>query len=112
MTIVWFILGLVGGFVINSITMKISFKQRTIENKIKVYDSIIAHWVRMRNLIYACLVYGPTRINPRDNTDFDRIYGESQTFIGEAILVCEDKKLTEDINSVLLPFSQARFKLE
>jgi hypothetical protein len=94
------IIGLAVGYFFHSITMKIGFKQRTIENKIKVYDSIISHWVRMRNLVFGCLLYSPSRIDPRENTDFDRIYGESQTLMGEAILVCEDRELTDDIIAI------------
>ena len=45
-------LGGIGGYLVHVISMKVSFKQRTIDNKIRVYDAIIAHWVKMRNFIY------------------------------------------------------------
>ncbi len=89
------IIGAIGGYLIHAISIKISFKQRTIDNKIKVFDAIIAHWVRMRNFIFHDL-----RQKPNALLEFDKIYGESQTFIGEAILVSEDVKLAEDINSL------------
>jgi len=89
------LIGAIGGYMVHVINMKVSFKQRTIDNKIKVYDAIITHWVRMRNFIFHELL-------PRPNAhpEFDKLYGESQAFIGEAILVSEDYKLTEDINAL------------
>lgn len=87
-----FIIGAIGGYLIHAISMKVSFKQRTIDNKIKVYDTIIAHWVRMRNFIFHDLQKQDAYLA------FDKIYGDSQTFIGESILVSEDIKLAEDIN--------------
>jgi hypothetical protein len=90
-----FVFGAIGGFIIHSITMKVSFKQRTIDNKIKVFDSVIAHWVRMRNFIYST-----PNTSPHTFSDFDKMYGESQAFIGEAILICENVKLTDDINKL------------
>jgi hypothetical protein len=36
------LVSLISGYFINVIVMKISFKQRTIDNKIKVYDAIIS----------------------------------------------------------------------
>ena len=87
------VIGGIGGFYLHHFGMKVSFKQRTIENKIKVYDALITHWVKMRNFIYAKL---PS--DPFADPAFDAMYGESQAFIGEAVLVSEDTKLTEDIN--------------
>lgn len=88
-----FVSGAIGGFLFHSVTMKVSFKQRTIDNKIKVYDSLISHWVRMRNFIYAS-----PNTNPQALPEFDQMYGQSQTFIGESILVCDDPQLIQDIN--------------
>ncbi|MCX2833076.1 hypothetical protein [Microbulbifer thermotolerans] len=101
MELITFILGAIGGFVVHSLSMKVSFKQRTIDNKVKVYDAIIGHWVRMRNIIYSVHpdITGEP-VPPGTERDFDRIYGESQQLIGEAILICEDKSLTEDINTL------------
>ena len=90
-----FIVGVIGGYLVHAVSMKVSFKQRTIDNKIKVYDTIIAHWVRMRNFVYHDLGQKQDA-----NLAFDKIYGDSQTFIGEAILVSEDVGLAEDINSL------------
>lgn len=87
-----FIFGIISGYLFNSITMCISFKQRTIDNKIKVYDALIANWVEMRNHIY-------------QNTDndkwlkLDKLYGQSQTLIGESFLLSDDQHLLEDINN-------------
>jgi hypothetical protein len=67
--------------------MKISFKQRTIDNKIKVYDSIITSWVKMRNEIFS-------QNNIQDKQfRINKIYGESQAFIGEIFLVTENNDL-------------------
>lgn len=99
--LILFIVGGVGGFLLHSIAMKISFKQRAIENKIKVFDSLIATWVQMRNFIYAHHTRQPTPRVPHDVAQqFDQMYGQSQQLIGEAILVCEDDALSGDINSL------------
>lgn len=89
------VFGGLAGFLVHALTMKVSFKQRTIDNKIKVYDSIIAHWVKTRNFIYSQLPNDPCA-----NPQFDIMYGESQAFIGEAILVSEDMELTESIDTL------------
>jgi len=94
-------IGLIAGFFAHSISMKVNFKQRTIDNKIKVYDLIITHWVKMRNFIFAKLVNQNNTQIPQDIwQNFDQMYGESQKLIGEAILVCENNNLTEEINSL------------
>jgi hypothetical protein len=89
------ILGLISGFFLHTITMKVSFKQRTIDNKIKVYCSLITHWVTMRNFIYSF-----SSVSPEAKNKFDKIYGSSQALIGQAILVCEDINLIDDINAL------------
>lgn len=89
------LVGAVGGFIVRSLAMKVEFKQRTIENKIKVFDALIGHWVFMRNIIYdtpGCDVH--------KNPKFDQVYGESQRYIGQAILVCENVNLLEEINAL------------
>lgn len=99
--VILIILGAAGGFLVHSITMKVSFKQRTIDNKIKVYDALIAHWVQMRNFVYSHHGGEPNPdIPPQVMHEFDQMYGSSQTFIGEAILVCENDELTTDINEL------------
>jgi hypothetical protein len=75
--------------------MKINFKQRTIDNKIKVYSSIIGQWVQMRNFIFSKL---RNNFNPYEDPAFDSLYGQSQAFIGDALLVSEDAELAEKIN--------------
>jgi hypothetical protein len=115
--------GAVGGFFVHSVTMKVSFKQRTIDNKIKVYDALISQWVKMRNFIYTHHPGQPANEYPfKIIQEFDQIYGESQRYIGEAILVCEDVALTADINDLNekmyrsgwldLPLEQANAKME
>src|SRR4051812_7943285 len=84
------IIGFVLGFIIHILTMKISFKQRTIDLKIKVYDSIISSWIKMRNEIF--------NLNNTNNIQFHQFYGESQTYIGEIFLVTEDTELASAIN--------------
>lgn len=93
MGILTLIIGGILGYFFNLLSVKISFKHRTIDNKIKVYDSLIANWVEIRNLIY------------RDQIDcgwlqqFDNLYGKSQLFIGESFLLSDDHHLLEDINN-------------
>lgn len=95
LTILTLVLGAVGGFLAHSIAMRVSFKQRSIDHKIKVYDKLIGHWVRMRNFVFS-------GIQASDETHriFDQMYGESQQYIGQAILVCDDDELTTDINEL------------
>ena len=52
MAFITLLIGFALGFFLHLIIMKISFKQRTIDNKIKIYDSIITSWVKMRNEIF------------------------------------------------------------
>ncbi len=99
-TVTTLLLGGVGGFCLHALGMKINFKQRTIENKIKVYDSLITQWVKTRNFIYSQHLNPERSNNPWDDNAFNVMYGESQAFIGEAVLVSEDSKLTEDINGL------------
>jgi len=87
-------LGGIGGYLVHAISMKVSFKQRTIDNKIRVYDAMITHWVKMRNFVYHRL-----RVDQNSFGEFDKLYGDSQAFIGEAALISEDSKLVDDINS-------------
>ena len=89
------LIGAIVGYMVHAVSMKVSFKQRTIDNKIKVYDAIIGHWARMRNFVFHDLLQ-----KPNIYLEFDKLYGESQTFIGEAILVSEDFKLAEDLNGL------------
>ncbi len=91
------LIGGVLGFFLHILTMKINFKQRTIDNKIKVYASIIGQWVQMRNFIFSKL---RINLNPYDDPAFDSMYGQSQAFIGDALLVSEDAELAEKINDL------------
>jgi hypothetical protein len=94
-------LGGIGGFALHALSMKVSFKQRTIDNKIKVYDALIGVWVRMRNYIYTHHPGQPAdAVPPNIAYEFDQMYGSSQQLIGEAILVCEDDALTSRINAL------------
>ena len=93
--LVTLIFAAVGGYLVHAISMKVSFKQRTIDNKIKVFDSIITNWVRMRNFIYHRLL-----VDENSLLEFDKLYGDSQAFIGESVLVSDDEKLIEDINGL------------
>lgn len=95
------IVGGIGGFLLHTVTMKVSFKQRAIENKIKVFDSLIGTWVQMRNFIYTNHPGVSMQPVTREIVlQFDQMYGQSQQLIGEAILVCEDDVLAGDINSL------------
>ena len=99
--IVGAIAGAFGGFFAHSFAMKVNCKQRTIDNKIKVYDSLIITWANMRNFIYANLVgRNEENLTAEIVLQFDALYGESQKLIGEATLICEDDALTTDINEL------------
>ena len=92
------VIGALGGFGLHSIVKMISFKQRTIDNKIKVFDSLIGSWIKMRNFIISN--YKEQPISQEVRCKFDEIYGNSQQLIGESILVCENESLTTDINDL------------
>jgi uncharacterized membrane-anchored protein YhcB (DUF1043 family) len=98
--LVTFVVGVVVGILGYSITMKVSFKQRTIDYKIRVYDALIGKWVQMRNHIYAHHPRNSSNVPQQVIYQFDQIYGESQQLIGEVILVCEDAVLSNDINEL------------
>lgn len=86
------LLGFILGVFIHILTMKINFKQRTIDNKIKIYDSLIISWVKMRNHIYDAE-------NPQHKwNQLDQIYGTTQTYIGEIFLVTENDNLAKTID--------------
>lgn len=94
-----FVLGAIGGFAAHIFAMKVGFKQRTIDNKIKVYDSLIGTWVKMRNFIFVHHTGKPVEAVPRQVAfEFDQMYGQSQQIIGEAILMCDDEILTTELN--------------
>ncbi|GGI53283.1 hypothetical protein [Oxalicibacterium solurbis] len=95
------LLGIAGGFTVHAVTMKVSFKQRTIDNKIKIFDSIIGTWVKMRNFVFAHHPGHPVDSVPLQiSINFDQMYGQSQQLIGETILICEDDNLTSLINTL------------
>lgn len=91
MAFITLITGFVVGYIFNVMAMKISFKQRTIDNKIKVYDSLIRKWIEMRNHIYH--FENKNQGSANKWLAFDKIYGCSQTYIGEAFLVSDNQKL-------------------
>ena len=96
-----FIIGILAGFLAHALPMKISFKQQTIKNKIKVYDTLIAEWVKMRNFIFCSCAKSSDRVMPPELLlEFDQMYGVTQQYIGEAFLICEDEDLTADINNL------------
>lgn len=97
MSLITLIVGLIIGYLSNVVAMKISFKQRTIDNKIKVYDLLICKWVEMRNHIYH--FENKDQENANKWLEFDKIYAYTQTYIGEAFLVTDNQQLVEDINS-------------
>jgi len=92
------IIGALSGFGLYIIAMMISFKRRTIDIKIKVFNSLIGSWAKMRNFIIANHKEEPIAQEARNQ--FDEIYGNSQQLIGESILVCENESLTTDINDL------------
>ena len=96
-----FLVGAAGGFLAHSLAMNISFKQRMIDRKVRVYDSLIGKWIQMRNYIYKHHPGQPVENYPAEIIQqFDQLYGESQQLIAEAMLACEDGQLTDDINSL------------
>ena len=90
--------------------MNVSFKQRTIDNKIQTYNGMIGHWVQMRNFlfekIYRALNEGHPLNEKREfiieeaKIEFDQIYGRSQITIGQVLLLCEDIDLSKRIHDL------------
>lgn len=89
-TFITIIMSVLGGFFIHALTMKVNFKQRTIDNKIRVYDALIINWIMRRNHIFS---------STSTHMQMDQMYGESQKFIGEIFLVSENTQLAELINN-------------
>ncbi len=81
------------GFFSHIVVMKINFQQRTITNKIKVFDTLIATWMQMRNQ----LVHGKDK--NKNLEELDKIYGKSLVCVAEAILISNDEKLVLDIDN-------------
>lgn len=81
--------------------MQVSFKQRTIDNKIKVYDQLITQWVKMRNFIVANqYLAGQQQIPANVRSEFDLLYSQGLTYIGEAYLICGDVTLAKDLDDL------------
>jgi len=98
-TLIGIIVGLVGGYLVHAISMQVSFKQRTIDNKIKVYDQLITQWVKMRNFIVANqYLAGQQQIPANVRSEFDLLYSQGLTYIGEAYLICGDVTLAKDLD--------------
>ena len=89
--------GGIGGFFLNVLTMKISFKQRVIDDKFRVYRGLVEHWLKFRGLIYEGISSEPDGIDKYYRAQ-DAWYSEAQKFLGEAILIAENIELVEQIN--------------
>jgi hypothetical protein len=79
--------------------------------------------VKLRNFIYANHPGQPVEnFSFQVLQQYDQIYGQSQQYVAEAILVCEDPTLTDAINNLneqmyrtkwyALPLDQANQKME
>jgi hypothetical protein len=90
--------GGVGGFFLHVLTMKISFKQRVIEDKFRVYRGLVEHWLKFRNLIYSGMLSEPDGIDKYFAAQ-DAWYSEAHKLLGETILIADDIELAEQINS-------------
>jgi hypothetical protein len=100
-TLIGIIVGLVGGYLVHAMSMQVSFKQRTIDNKIKVYDQLITQWVKMRNFIVANqYLAGQQQIPANVRSEFDLLYSQGLTYIGEAYLICGDVTLAKDLDDL------------
>ncbi len=107
-TLLTLLIGALGGVFIKTLTMKIDFRHKVVDHKYKVYDSIIITWVKMRNFILHELLTDPP--DPNKIYEFDKMYGESQAFIGEAVLVSDNYELTEKINQLNEDFYRTDWK--
>ena|SRR5205085_3520715 len=90
--------GGIGGFFLHVLTMKISFKQRVIDDKFRVYRGLVEHWLKFRNLIYGGMSSEPDGIDRYFRAQ-DAWYSEAQKLLGEAILIADDIELVNQINS-------------
>ena len=100
MTTIWTLLfGFVSGYFFNVLTIKISFKQRTVDNKIKIYDALICKWIEIRNHLIHFESDNGKNFSTNKWLELDKIYGQTQAYIGEAFLVSDDQNLIEDINN-------------
>jgi len=83
------VIGFIFGFLTNFFAMKINFKQRVIDHKIKTYESLIACWIKMRNQI----VHG----SENKEKELGILYGESQLYVGK-IFLFESQVFSEAVN--------------
>ena len=99
-TLIGIIVGLVGGYLVHAMSMQVSFKQRTIDNKIKVYDELITQWVKMRNFIVANQHLAGQQIPAHIPSQYDQLYSQGLTYVGEAYLICKDVALAKDLDDL------------
>ncbi len=85
------ILGVIGGFLLHAIAMKVNFKQVVIEDKKRLYTSIVSQWLKMRSFIY------DHRQNPNIHPDFDHMYIECINISSGIQLISEQSDLSERI---------------
>lgn len=90
-TLITVLLGALGGFFVHAVAMKINFKQTVIEDKKRLYASIVGQWLKMRNLIY------DNRPDPHANADFDHMYIECINIAAGVRLVIEQSDLFDRI---------------
>lgn len=95
------LVSIIAGWFGHSLAMRVRFKEKSIEHKVNVFDSLLGHWVRMRNFVYRHhpAVTGKT-VPEEVGREFDQIYGSSQQTVGRSLLVCGDRSLNKRINEL------------
>ena len=95
------LISLFAGWFGHSLAIRVRFKEKFIEYKVKVFDSLLSQWVQMRNFIYRHhpIITGKP-IPDEVEREFDQMYGRSQQAVGQSLLVCDDRQLNKRINDV------------
>lgn len=101
------LLGFCAGFFGHAFAMKVNFKQRTLDNKISVYDALISNWASLRRLLFVSTVQGP---NLDAMNQYEALYTQSQAFLARAILVTEDTDLCRDIDALNETFYRTKWR--
>jgi hypothetical protein len=109
LTLLSLLAGGIGGFFLHVLTMKISFKQRVIDDKFRVYRGLVEHWLKFRNLIYSEMLSEPGDIDKYFRAR-DAWYSEAHKLLGEAVLIADDLELVEQINDFNERFYWAKWE--
>jgi hypothetical protein len=112
-TVIAFLVGAVLGFLVHAGWLRATFKSRVVARKSSNFEALVDQWVAARNFIAhgregAASSAEGVSVTQGDRAELDRMYGNSQTLLGRALLACEDDDLVGDVNA----FNEDLFRTE